>query len=79
MKGSKVNPRATIMFVSLVSIIMLWVLFFFNMIPGDPMDVFCILLIPTVLLIILMFKVGGGAISQDDKHDDAPDRFGESF
>ncbi len=43
------------------------------------MDVFCILLIPTVLLIILMFKVGGGAISQDDKHDDAPDRFGESF
>ncbi len=62
-----------------VVIAILWVLFLMGRIPGDEMDAFCLLLAPTVLIILLFINMGRGAVTLRDETDDSPDRFGESF
>ncbi len=79
MGGANKHIRSILIISGVVLIGVLWLLFFRGLTPGDEMDAFCLLLVATVLIVILLINLGRGAISLQRDTDDSPDRFGRSF
>jgi len=79
MKVENINIKSILLISGVVILGILWVLFWRGLIPGNQMDVFCLLSAPTVLIVIVLINLGRGAGGRHQKSEDSPDRFGKSI